>query len=106
MKCLKPLIFIDYQHLKINPEENGTMMTMHLDASNETKEKASIIMFETFCTSHFYFSPPPLLSVYTSGRGSAYCLEMGDGVTYLLPCHQGTLVKEGAKKIDLWFRFN
>ena len=48
-------------------------------------------MFEKYNVPAFYVMMQGLLSSYASGRGSALMVEIGDGVTYVVPIYEGKI---------------
>lgn len=46
-------------------------------------------MFETFHVPAFYVAIEAVLAVYASGRSVAMVLDIGDGVTHVVPIWQG-----------------
>ena len=50
------------------------------------------IMFEKYNVPAFYVMMQGLLSCYASGRGSALMVEIGDGVTHVVPIYDGKIL--------------
>ena len=46
-------------------------------------------MFETFKTPAMYSSVQAVLALYQSGRKNGLVLDLGDGVSYSVPVHEG-----------------
>jgi actin-related protein len=49
-------------------------------------------MFEKYNVPAFYVMMQGLLSSYASGRGSALMVEIGDGVTHVVPIYEGKIL--------------
>ena len=61
-------------------------------------------MFEKYNVPAFYVMMQGLLSCYASGRGSALMVEIGDGVTHVVPIYEGKILIK--KMVEIFALFN
>ena len=50
------------------------------------------VLFETFSVPAFYVGIQAILAVYASGRGNGIVLDIGDGVSHVVPIYQGRVL--------------
>eukprot|EP01124_Arcella_intermedia_P029569 TRINITY_DN6290_c0_g4_i3.p1 TRINITY_DN6290_c0_g4~~TRINITY_DN6290_c0_g4_i3.p1 ORF type:complete len:290 (-),score=86.99 TRINITY_DN6290_c0_g4_i3:17-886(-) len=68
-----------YGLLKVAPEEHPLLISEIPFTPKANKEKTEQLMFETFNVPAFYSALGGFLCVYSSGRGSALVLDIGEG---------------------------
>lgn len=90
-----------YEELRVNPEEHYVLLTEHPLNSKANKEKMTEIMFETFQTSAIYVDITAVLSLYASGRTTGIVLEIGDGVSNIVPIYEGHSFPHAIMRLDL-----
>ncbi|KAJ5068630.1 actin-7-related [Anaeramoeba ignava] len=71
--------------LKVKPEEHPILITEVPLNPKQNREKITQIMFETYNVPKFYIAISPFLPIYTSGKGSGIVIDIGDGVTSVIP---------------------
>ncbi len=74
-----------HKKLKIEPEEHPILLTEPALNPKQNREKMIEIMFETFNFPSTYVAIEDVLSLYASGRGPSIILDIGDGVTHVVP---------------------
>uniref|UniRef100_A0A182NNK6 Actin n=1 Tax=Anopheles dirus TaxID=7168 RepID=A0A182NNK6_9DIPT len=87
--------------LKVTPREHKVLLTDRPLAERANREKAVQIMFEKFSTPATYVSMQALLALYGSGRTSGTVVDVGDGLTSVVPIVKSTPVKEAIVNVDL-----
>ncbi|CAC5378050.1 ACTA1 [Mytilus coruscus] len=88
-------------YLEVPPEEHPCLLTEPPLNPKYNREKMAQIFFEKFKVPAFYVSMQGVLSSYWSGRGSAIMLEIGDGVTHIVPVCEGYCIQPAVKRLDL-----
>ncbi|XP_076071345.1 actin, cytoplasmic 1-like isoform X2 [Mytilus galloprovincialis] len=92
---------IFYNYLRTEPEKHPFLLTEPPLNPTYNKEKTAQIFFEKYNVPAFYVSMQGLLSCYASGRGSAIMLEIGDGVTHIVPVCEGFCMQPAIRRLDL-----
>ena len=97
-----------YNELRVGPEEHPVLLTEASLNPKANREKMTQIMFESFhvpgeklslskiilsfssvSSLAMYIANQAVLSLYASGRGVGVVLEIGDGVTHIVPIIEG-----------------
>ena len=67
----------------------------------ETKEYIARVFFETHRVRSLIMMPTPLLSLFSVGLTSGLVIESGDGLTWIVPIINGTIVQHAVQKLSL-----
>lgn len=67
---------------------------------HSNREKATQIMFETFAVPAFYSENEAVLACYASGRNTGIMVNIGEGVTQIVPLWEGRVIQSGVKRFD------
>merc|ERR1712130_933326 len=59
------------------------------------------IFFEQFNVPALYFAPPPVLSLYASGRLTGCVLDCGHGLSSVVPICEGFAIPHAINRIDI-----
>jgi len=65
------------------------------------REKLAELIFEKFNFSGCYFETQALLSLMAEGRNEGLVFDSGDGVSHVIPIHEGYIINAAVKKINL-----
>jgi len=67
----------------------------------ETKEYIARIFFETHRVNSLIMMPTPLLSLFSVGLTTGLVIESGDGLTWIAPIINGTIVQHAVQKLTI-----
>lgn len=90
-----------YEELRVSPEEHYVFLTEPPLSSKANKEKMTEIMFETFQTYAIYVDNTAVLSLYASGRTTGIVLDIGDGVSNIVPIYERHGFPHAIMRLDL-----
>jgi len=65
------------------------------------REKAAEIFFETFRAPAMFFSPQAVLSLYASGRTTGVVVDVGEGLTHVIPVYEGFALPHSVMRSDV-----
>lgn len=90
---LEKVLFFCYNLLskdsRMTADELPAVFTEHFHDSLTKRDSVFEIMFEKFNIPSIYIAPSPVLSLYSSGRGSGIVLESGNSVTQTAVIYEG-----------------
>lgn len=78
-----------YNELRIAPKEHSILITEACLNPKGNREKMAEIIFETFNMSSMYVELQSILALYGCGRTTGLALNLGDGVSEILPVYEG-----------------
>ncbi len=90
-----------YTDLRIDPSEHPVLLTDAPLSPRPNREKMAEIMFETFNVPALYVAMQAVLSLYASGRTTGCVIDIGDGVSHIVPIFEGFALSHAIQRIDL-----
>jgi actin len=92
---------IYYNELRVDPSHYPVLLTEPAWNPRAEREKMIQLQFETFNVPSFYVALSGLLSLYSYGRTTGVALEVGDGVTQVVPVYEGYVCPHATARLDL-----
>ncbi|KAJ5068632.1 actin-10-related [Anaeramoeba ignava] len=86
--------------LEVKPEECPIFISEAPLNPKSNKEKMAQIMFETFNVPAFYVENSAVLSIYASGKYTGVVVDIGDGVTSVVPIYEGYVFLPAIQRMD------
>ncbi len=93
--------YIFYNKLDINTQETKVMLTEVPLNPKINREKMIECMFEKFNVPATFCAIQGVLSLYASGRITGTVLDIGDGVTHIIPIYHGYMIPGTVNRYDL-----
>ena len=90
-----------YTDLRIDPSEHPVLLTEAPLNPRSNRERIAEIMFETFNVPALYVATQAVLSLYASGRTTGCVIDIGDGVSHIVPIYEGFALSHAIERIDL-----
>ncbi|KKL79000.1 hypothetical protein LCGC14_2019240, partial [marine sediment metagenome] len=90
-----------YTDLRVDPSEHPVLLTEAPLNPRKNREKMAEIMFETFNVPALYIATQAVLSLYASGRVTGCVIDIGDGVSHIVPIFEGFALSHAIQRIDL-----
>lgn len=86
------------QELKVESSQHPVIISETLKTPKIHQEKLAQAMFETFKVPALHIQSDAVLSMYASGRSSGIVLQIGDGLTQVVPIYEGFPVLSALKR--------
>ncbi len=90
-----------YSDLRVDPSEHPVLLTEAPLNPRANREKMTEIMFKTFNIPALYVATQAVLSLYASGRVTGVVIDIGDGVSHIVPIYEGFALGHAIQRIDL-----
>ena len=90
-----------FNELKVDPTDRPVLLTEAAKNPKAHREQMMTTFFEEFSVPSFYVSIAAVLSLYSSGRTTGLVLDVGDGVTQLVPVDEGYSVQRAISRMDI-----
>jgi actin len=90
-----------YTDLRVDPSEHPVLLTEAPLNPRTNRERMGEIMFETFNVPALYVATQAVLSLYASGRTTGCVIDIGDGVSHIVPIFEGFALSHAIQRIDL-----
>ena len=88
-------------NLNVRMEDHPALLTEAPLNPRSNRDKTAEIFFETFRTPALFFAPPPVLSLYASGRTTGVVLDVGEGVMQCVPVYEGYALPHSVTRSDV-----
>lgn len=89
------------ENLNAKVDEHPVLMTEAPLNPRQNREKAAEIFFETFRAPAMFFSPQAVLSLYASGRTTGVVIDVGEGLTHVVPVYEGFALPHSVVRSDV-----
>ncbi|XP_036370416.1 actin-3-like [Octopus sinensis] len=89
-----------FKELKVAPAESSVLLTEAVFNPKDNREKMAEIMFEKFNTHALCIADQTLLSLLASGRITGMSVNVGHGITQIVPVYDGSIKREAAVQWD------
>ena len=90
-----------YNELRIAPEECALLLTEQPLNPRANREKTTQIMFETFNVPFLHQCICPVLSLYASGRTTRLVIDLGAGVSHVVPIFKQHAITHAIQRHDI-----
>jgi actin len=87
--------------LNVDPAECIVLMTEPVLTPKTMREKMAEIHFETFKVPYFYLANQGVLSIYGSSRNTGIAVEIGEGLSQVVPVYEHCSISHAARKLDI-----
>ncbi|XP_014767996.1 actin, cytoplasmic 2-like [Octopus bimaculoides] len=85
-----------FKELKVAPAESSVLLTEAVFNSKDNREKMAEIVFEKFNTHALCIADQALLSLFASGRITGMSVNVGHGITQIVPVSRGSIIRDAA----------
>lgn len=89
------------EHLNVASEDHPVLLTEAPLNPVENRRKSAEILFESFNVPALFVSPQAVLSLYASGRTTGIVLDVGDGVTHVVPVYESFTLPHAIVRMDV-----
>merc|ERR1712154_646649 len=91
-----------YKELINSPmQDHPVLLTESVHNPIRNRVDTAKIFFEQFNVPALYFAPPPVLSLYASGRLTGCVLDCGHGLSSVVPICEGFAIPHAIQRIDI-----
>jgi len=90
-----------YTDLRVDPSEHPVLLTEAPLNPRANRERIGEIMFETFNVPAMYVATQAVLSLYASGSVTGCVIDIGDGVSHIVPIVEGFALSHAIERVDL-----
>jgi len=82
-------------------QDHPVLLTEAVNNPIRNRVETAKIFFEQFSVPALYFAPPPVLSLYASARLTGCVLDVGHGLSSVVPVCEGFAIPHAIQRIDL-----
>jgi len=102
MEYMRTLWDYVYKELINSPmQDHPVLLTESVHNPIRNRVDTAKIFFEQFNVPALYFAPPPVLSLYASGRLTGCVLDCGHGLSSVVPICEGFAIPHAIQRIDI-----
>lgn len=87
--------------LNVNSEDHPVLLTEAPLNPVQNRQRAGEVFFEAFNVPSLFVSPQAVLSLYASGRTTGVVLDVGDGVTHVVPVYESFTLPHAITRMDV-----
>ena len=87
-----------YNELRADPTEHPVLLTEPSFNQKANREKMIMLMFETFNVPSFFLGKTGILSLYSSGRTTGIVLDIGAGLSQIVPVYEAQSIQNAIKQ--------
>jgi actin len=88
------------EELRIDSSEHPLIITEAPQNPKRNRERMAQIFFETFNVPSFYVVIPAIMDLISSGRTTGIVLDVGGGVTEIVPAYEGCLLTPAVRRMN------
>merc|ERR1719242_3003634 len=88
-------------HIDQPKQDHPVLLTEAVNNPIRNRVETAKIFFEQFTVPALYFAPPPVLSLYASGRTTGCVLDCGHGLSSVVPVCEGFAIPHAIQRIDI-----
>lgn len=89
------------EKLKINPKESKILLTEPPMNPKKNRERMAEVMFEKYEFAGAYFAIQAVLTLYAQGLLTGVVVDIGDGVTHIVPVYEGFALPHLTRRLDV-----
>jgi centractin len=89
------------ENLNVSSSEHPVLLTEPPLNPFSNREKAAELFFEGLNVPAFYCSIQAILSLFASGRTTGVVLDVGDGVSHVVPVYEGLILPHAIMRMDV-----
>jgi len=93
--------YIFYIDLNVKPSNHPVLLTEAPLNPKTNRERMAEVMFETFNVPACYVAMQAVLSLCATGRTTGCVIDIGDGVTHIVPIYEGFALTHAIKRLDI-----
>jgi len=90
-----------YKNLNAKVDEHPVLLTEAPLNPRRNRERIAETFFETFRAPAVFFAPPAVLSLYASGRTTGVAIDVGEGLTQVVPVYEGFALPHSVVRSDI-----
>ncbi|KAF9605013.1 hypothetical protein IFM89_012969 [Coptis chinensis] len=90
-----------FKELQVDPEEHPILLTEPALNPKENREDMTEVMFEIFDVPSLCIAIQAVLTMYNYGRTTGVVVELGDGVSEVVPIYEGYLLSDAMNRFNL-----
>ncbi|MEN2497407.1 MAG: hypothetical protein MHMPM18_001793 [Marteilia pararefringens] len=90
-----------YNELRVDPAEQGCLLTEAPLNPKDNREKMVQILFDVFKVPKAYVAIQAVMALYASGRTTGIVVDSGDGVTHIVPIYEGYSLPHAVVRMDI-----
>ncbi|TYZ64626.1 hypothetical protein PybrP1_004709 [[Pythium] brassicae (nom. inval.)] len=87
--------------LNVQSEEHPVLLTEAPLNPVQNRQRAGEVFFEAFNVPALFVSPQAVLSLYASGRTTGVVLDVGDGVSHVVPVYESFTLPHAITRMDV-----